>query len=218
MKLREYKVELFSIGVFLALFLLAGYFSQTYLATLTGLLEGRAAAGMVVYVAGATITTVIAPLSFFPVLPVAVSLWGSFVAAVLSIIAWSLGAAIAFLLARRYGRPLILHFVGERKMKLFAELIPEKRLFIAVVLLRIALPVDLFSYSLGLLGVMRFWPYMAATVIGIAPFAFIFSYLANLSVVYQVWALIIGTVFVIVSLPYLHRQYKKRFQDVGVAK
>jgi uncharacterized membrane protein YdjX (TVP38/TMEM64 family) len=215
MKLREYKVELFATAVFLTLFLLAGYFSQTYLSTLVAILEGRTATGMLVYVVGATITTVIAPLSFFPVLPVAVSLWGSFVAAVLSIIAWSLGAAIAFLLARRYGRPLVVHFVGERKMKIFVELIPEKQLFIAVVLLRIVLPVDLFSYALGLLGVMRFWPYMVATVIGIAPFAFIFSYLASLSVAYQVWALVIGIIFIVVSLPCLHRQYKKRFQDLS---
>ncbi|MBP6881496.1 MAG: TVP38/TMEM64 family protein [Candidatus Pacebacteria bacterium] len=213
MLFRKYKIEIFVSTLLLTLFLIAGYFSQVYLDTFVQLLDGRMATGMILYVLGATIATIIAPLSFFPVLPVAVSLWGSFIAAVLSIIAWSLGAAIAFLLARRFGKPLVLRFVGEKKMSLFPQLIPQKRLFIAVIFLRIALPVDLLSYALGLLGIMRFWPYLAATIIGITPFALGFSYLAGMETWYQVGALIIGILFVLISLPYLRRQYKKMFQE-----
>ncbi len=212
MSFSDYKKELLVVFALLILFVLSGYLAQVYQDQLVGLMSGRTVSGALVYVFGATIATIIAPLSFLPILPVAVTLWGSFVAALLSIVAWSLGAAIAFLLARRYGRPLVLHFVGERKMSLASRMIPEKYLFVAVVFLRMALPVDLLSYALGLLGVMRFMPYMAATVIGITPFAFAFSYLAQMSFTFQAISLIVGVSVIVLGLPYINRRYKEIFQ------
>lgn len=211
--LTKHRKEVVAVAILLALFLAAGYFSRMYLGTLTELISGNTAAAMLIYVVGATIATVIAPLSFFPVLPVAVAVWGSFVAAVLSLIAWSLGAAIAYLLARRFGRPLVRHFVGEEKMNNFSRFMPQKHLFTAVVFLRMVLPVDLLSYALGLMGVMRFWPYMLATVIGIMPFAFLFAYIADVSAKYQIIALLLGICLIVISFPYVKRQYRQKFQD-----
>lgn len=136
-------------------------------------------------------------------------LWGSVVTALLSIIAWSLGAAIAFLLARRFGQPLVRHFVGTEKVERAKQFLPRRHLFVAVVLLRMVMPVDLLSYALGLLGVMRFWPYMVATVIGITPFAFIFSFAADMQIGYQIGALVVAAVFLLVSFPYLRRRYRQ---------
>lgn len=214
---REYKTEVAIVVLVLALFVAAGYFSQMYATILVELLEDHTVLGMFIYVAGATVATVIAPLSFLPILPIAVSLWGSLTAAVLSIIAWTLGAAAAFLLAKRYGRPLVRHLVGERKMAYISGLLPTRFLFLAVVFLRMALPVDLLSYALGLFGVMRFWPYILATVIGITPFALIFAYLADINVALQIAALLIGVIFIALSYPYMKRRYKTMFlQNDGV--
>jgi len=207
----KYKREIFAALIIVVLFVVAGYFSQVYLASLTDLLGEYGVLGMLVYVLGATIATIIAPLSFLPILPVAVALWGSFTAAVLSIGAWSVGAAVAFLLARRYGRPLVSHFVGEQKMNYISGILPDKHLFIAVVFLRIAVPVDLLSYALGLFAVMRFWPYMLATVIGITPFAFVFSYLADFNIWFQIGALVIGAVIIAISFPYMKKRYVQMF-------
>ena len=215
MLFQKHRGEVVAVGIFVLLFLMAGYFTQVYQETFIGLLEGRTGIAMLVYVLGATVATIIAPLSFLPILPVAVVLWGSLVAAFLSIVAWSLGAAVAFLLARRYGRPLVSHFVGERKMALIAHIAPRRYLFVAVVLLRMALPVDLLSYTLGLLGVMRFWPYMLATVIGITPFALVFSYLAELDTALQFMALLGGVLCIAVSYPHMKRRYRELFQDVA---
>lgn len=201
--------EVTGVLVIIVLFLAAGYFSQTYFAVLTDGLRAYSWGGMCVYVIGATIATVIAPLSFFPLIPVAVQLWGSVVTALLSIIAWSLGAAIAFLLARRFGQPLVRHFVGTEKVERAKQFLPRRHLFVAVVLLRMVMPVDLLSYALGLLGVMRFWPYMVATVIGITPFAFIFSFAADMQIGYQIGALVVAAVFLLVSFPYLRRRYRQ---------
>ena len=211
MDFRKYRREIFAVVIIIVLFVIAGYFAQVYLASLTDLLGEYGALGMLIYVLGATIATIIAPLSFLPILPVAVALWGSFTAAVLSIGAWSVGAAVAFLLARRYGRPLVRHFVGEQRMNYISEFLPQKRLFIAVVFLRIAVPVDLLSYILGLFAVMRFWPYMAATIIGITPFAFAFSYLADFNVWYQIGAFVIGALVVAISFPYMKKRYMRMF-------
>lgn len=211
MDFKKYKREIFAAFIIIVLFVVAGYFSQIYLGTLTDLLGEYGALGMLVYVLGATIATIIAPLSFLPILPVAVALWGSFTAAVLSIGAWSVGAAVAFLLARRYGKPLVGHFVGEQKMNYISGILPKKQLFIAVVFLRMAVPVDLLSYALGLFAVMRFPPYMLATVIGITPFAFVFSYLADFNIWYQIGALAVGVAVIAISFPYMKKRYVQMF-------
>ena len=48
--------------------------------------------------------------------------------------------------------------------------------FMSVVLLRMVLPVDVLSYALGFFSDISLWRYTTATIIGIAPFAFIFAY------------------------------------------
>ncbi len=166
---------------------------------------------MALYVVGATIATIVPTMVFLPLLPLAVTLWGSFLAAVLSITAWTLGAIVAFVLARRYGHPLARHFVGKEKMAKIAKLFPEHHLFLGVVLLRVVLPVDLVSYALGVLNLMRFWPYVAATFIGITPFAFAFSYLADAPARAQAAALIAGALILALLAPYLNRRYHKVF-------
>ena len=81
--------EIIAVIIVIALFLLAGYFAREYSETLKELIQFQGPYGMAIYVLGAIVATVIAPLSFLPFLPVAVALWGSFVAAILSIIAWT---------------------------------------------------------------------------------------------------------------------------------
>ena len=208
---RKYTKELFATLLLLVLFLLASYFSQTYSAGLTGLLGDYGTVGMLVYVVGATLATVIAPLSFLPALPIAVTLWGSFIAALLSIIAWTLGAAVAFVIARRFGRPLVEHLVGKSRLEYFSGFLPTRYLFLAVVFLRMALPVDLLSYVLGLFNIMRFWPYVGATIIGITPFAFVFAYLADVPILFQFGALIAGALIVVFSFSHMKQHYKQNF-------
>lgn len=208
---KQYRWELAGIGFVFALFLLAGIFVENYGEVLNNTLNGTGASAMLIYVSGATLATVIAPLSFLPVLPVAVGIWGSFVAALLSILGWWLGAAIAFLLARWFGAPFAKHFLGTERMNRIARFFPSTHLFIAVVLLRMAFPVDLLSYALGLFNVMRLGPYLVATLIGITPFAFVFSYLTTFPVLLQAGVLIAGIILAVLSIPYLRRRYERVF-------
>lgn len=146
------------------------------------------------------IAVVAAPLSTLPLMPLAVTLWGSFMAAVLSIAGWTVGAAIAFGLARRYGKPLIQKIMPFEKIRHIEKRIPERRIFFSIVLLRMALPVDVLSYALGLFSIVPFSVYILATLIGVTPFAFFFAYAATFPIALQ--GLFVLLVIIILMLGY----------------
>lgn len=148
--------------------------------------------GMVVYTAITIVAIVVAPVSTLPLLPIAVGLWGSFVAALLSILGWTIGAVVAFFIARRFGKPVIYRLVDLKKVEQFEKMLPEQHIFWSLVFLRMALPVDILSYAAGLFTKIRFSTYFSATALGIAPFAFIFSYAAVLPPHYQLVAGAVG--------------------------
>ncbi|MBI2046411.1 MAG: VTT domain-containing protein [Parcubacteria group bacterium] len=148
--------------------------------------------GMIVYVAVTIIAVVIAPVSTLPLLPIAVGLWGSFAAALLSVFGWTIGAVAAFFIARRFGKPVIHRFVDLRNVERFEKILPEQHVFWSLVFLRMALPVDVLSYAVGLFTKIPFRIYLSSTIFGILPFAFIFSYAATLPPHYQLVAGIVG--------------------------
>lgn len=122
------------------------------------------------------LATVVAPVSVLPLVPAVAPFLGPLVTALLAIVGWTLGSIVAFLLARRFGRPLILNFVSSEKIARYEAYIPEKSLFWWIVLLRMIIPVDVLSYALGLVSRVALLPYTIATIIGITPFSFIFAY------------------------------------------
>lgn len=133
--------------------------------------------GMIFYVFITAIAVVIAPISTFPLIPIASIAWGFVISAILSIAGWTIGAQIAFMIARRFGKPLVQKFISLEKLEAFEKRIPEKNLFWSIVLLRMTVPVDLLSYALGLFSKISYSKYFWATIIGVTPFAFIFSYI-----------------------------------------
>jgi len=199
------------MGLVFGLFVFAGYFSNTYSEILTESIGRYGAFGMLIYVLGATGATIVAPLTFLPLLPVAVVLWGSFSAALLSIAAWTAGAVVAFVVARRFGQPVVWRLIGKHRIAQISKLFPEHHLFITVVLLRIALPVDLVSYALGLFSVMRFSQYTIATLLGIIPFAFALAYLSEVNTSLQVGALALGIIIIALGLSRVQKKYQKTF-------
>ena len=158
--------------------------------------------GMFVYIVlTAASAVIIAPLSTVPLMPLATTLWGPMLTALLSVAGWTLGAIVAFTLARRYGQQWIATFFPKETLRRIAYAIPQKYLFWNVVFLRMILPVDVLSYSLGAISNMRFAQYTFATAIGVTPFAFVFSYVAVLSLRYQiVTGLIIFAIVVVFNV------------------
>jgi len=156
--------------------------------------------GMFVYVITVIISIVVAPVSSMPLLPVASGLWGWQVAGALSVVGWTLGGIIAFLLARIYGVGLVSKLLPMDKVYKFEKLIPDENLFFSVVFFRMVIPVDALSYFLGLFSKMSLRSYTLATIIGVTPFAFVFSYLGTVELIYQLVVFGIGAIIFLIGL------------------
>ena len=131
----------------------------------------------------------IIPLDIVFLVPIGVILWGPVPTALMSIAGWTLGALVAFGIARTYGLPLVRKLVGERRARMFGEHIPIHDLFWSVVFLRLLVPVDLLSYALGLFSQLSWRKYLVATALGVTPFGFFFAFAGTLPFWYQLFAL-----------------------------
>jgi uncharacterized membrane protein YdjX (TVP38/TMEM64 family) len=120
--------------------------------------------------------TVVAPVTALPLIPIAASVVHPALVAFVTVLAWTVGAVIAFLIARTYGRPLALHFVKEDTLLHYESAIPPHLEFVTLILLRMTIPVDILSYAVGVISRISLVRYTIATVIGITPFAILFSY------------------------------------------
>lgn len=183
------------------LFIIASYFSQIYQTQLETYIGGENSIGKLIYVMAEIVATVIAPISSMPLTPIATHAWGWVVSGVLSIVGWSIGAQIAFIIARKFGKPIVEKIVSLEKLHSFENYFIGKNLFWLVVSLRIILPVDILSYAIGLFSKMKSGEYFLATLIGITPFAFIFAYTGGLPIKSQVVIfLIVGVIIGIIYL------------------
>lgn len=171
-------------------------------------LSRAGAAGPLIYVALNILAVVAAPLSTLPLVPVATAVWGPTHAALLCIAGWSAGGALAFLLARRFGLPLVARLAGPDRMRAMQDRMPAHNLFLGVLLLRMVVPVDVLSYAVGLLTPMRFAPYLAATVLGVTPFAFVFAYAATVPWQWQTAA--VALALAAFAIGYLRRPRRRR--------
>ena len=202
--------------VIIGLFFLASYFAKTYDTEIRSMVMSNGYAGAGMYVLLTTMSVVIAPISTLPLIPLAAGIWGWFIAGILSIIGWMLGAQIAFMLARVFGKPFIQRIISLDKLNEYESRIPEKNMFWTVVLLRIIRPVDILSYALGLFSKIRSFPFFMATLIGVTPFAFIFSYIGTLSSRLQVIIIIEVVAASLLFLLYKKSGLKRIFLVISI--
>jgi uncharacterized membrane protein YdjX (TVP38/TMEM64 family) len=120
--------------------------------------------------------TVIAPLATFFILPIAAGIIGPLASALFAVAGWFLGSLVAFLLTRHVGRPLLAHLVDEKKLLLYEKYIPPHLSIGTLVLLRMVVPPDILSYTMGIVSSIRFVPYALATLVGLLPYALIVAY------------------------------------------
>lgn len=191
----------------LIVFVLVSYLLQTNMNFIEENLD-LGVFGVFLYVFITAFATVVAPISAIPLLPVAVFLWGWFYAGILSVIGWTIGSIIAFMVARKFGVKIVQKFVSLEKISYYENFIPKKDLFLGIVLIRIFLPVDLLSYLLGIFSKVSLKTYALATFIGVIPFAFILSYVGSLPMLYQLISLIIGGI----GFLFLYYKFSKRIK------
>ena len=204
--------ETFAFLSVVAFFVATAVFSYLYIDELKSLVQLQGAIGIASYLFLLIIAVVVAPVSVFPLLPLAVALWGIFIAVVLNVIGLTIGAMIAFGLARYCGRPLIKKFKFLNKVEKLEGIIPEKYLFLTVILLRMIFPVDILSYAIRFFTKMHWFPYLIATFLGILPFYLVFAYGLNLSIEYQI---AIGISGILIILFAYNRIRKKIFDFIS---
>ncbi|MEK6872873.1 MAG: VTT domain-containing protein [Nanoarchaeota archaeon] len=198
-----------AIGIIfiIIVFLTISYLIQRYLENVKKLIS-FGIISMVIYVFILIFATVVAPVNAFPLLPVASNVWGWFITGTLSIIGWTIGAVIAFTLARKYGVPLITKFISLEDIAKYERLIPEENIFWSIVFLRMSVPVDILSYILGLFSHIKLRTYLFASIIGIAPLAFVFAYIGGLPFKYQIIAFLIAVFMLLIGYG-INKGYRK---------
>lgn len=201
--------EIISAFAIAVLFLVAGYVSVQYMDTLKDTIGALGYWGILLYIGIGILATVIAPISATPLVPIVTVAWGPFVTGVLNVFAWSAGSMLAFSLARKYGYNTVGKFEKLKALQRFIEAIPENKLFITVLLVRLTVPADILSYALGLFSRMPFFSYVIATVIGITPFAFALPYTVTLPLAYQLLVLLGIGLLLLFSYRYYFVKSKK---------
>ncbi len=176
--------------------------------------QSNLAWGVIVYISLEIVSIVVVPVTTIVLVPLAVDFFGPFLAAIYSIIGWLMGGALAFLIARHFGRPIVKKLFNIKEIEKYRKYISEDIGFWTVVLLRLLLPVDILSYALGLFSVISFRRYMLATLIGITPFAFIFAYTGQALIMGQYGEVVIFTIVSAVILVFLWRIAKKKYQKM----
>ncbi len=207
MTFKEKLKPLLGIILIIAFFVFFSYSIKNNLGDIKSYID-YGISGMIIYMIIVIFSIVIAPISVVPLIPFASNLWGWELTAVLSIIGWTLGAIIAFVIARVYGVALVGKLIDLRKIQKLEKLIPEENLFLTIVFLRMVTPIDGVSYFFGLFTKVSLRKFTLATIIGITPFSFIIAYLGTVPLFYQIIVFLI--MFTILFIGFVITYYFKK--------
>lgn len=200
--------ECIGVGVIVSLFVISTILAQQFSGQLQSYVEGYGIYGIFFYVIITILSVVLAPLNTLFLLPIATAIWGPLVAAFLSIIGWTLGALVAYFLARVFGHPLVIRFANLKRIDEISRALPKRNIFIWIVLARMALPVDILSYALGLFIVIPYRTYALATLIGVSPFAFIFAYASDAAPIFTVLAGVLALITILLGVYWFRKASK----------
>ncbi len=132
--------------------------------------------GGMIFVFMMVLSTVIPPITIFPLIPFVGVVLGPFITMIYSIVGWTIGSVVAFIIARQYGRPFLAKYVSLDKIDEWENKIPENNEFVVLVVLRMITPVDVLSYAMGMFCRICLWKYTLASFIGVIPFSFVLAY------------------------------------------
>lgn len=190
------KKEYLWLAVIGAVLISAVLLVRTHSSTITTFIEQNPFQGICLFLTLNILDAVLAPGATLPLIPVAAHAWGRVPAALVTTAGWTAGSLVAFLIARRWGSPLVKKLTSMDRLRQMKRYIPED-VFWTIAILRLVMPMDLLSYLLGLFTDISWGKYAAATAIGVTPPAFLLAYLGKLPHAYDIIAFgILGAVIV----------------------
>ena len=174
--MKDSKIKSFVyIAIILLLFAAFSYISQKNIYLFLDIASKYGISLVLIYIIFVALAIVIAPISAIPLLPLASNVFGWINAAIYSITGWFIGSLIAFLIARKYGKPIVGKLMNIKRLEEIEKIIPDKNVFISLIFLRMSIPVDILSYALGLFSTVHFRMFALTTFLGITPMAFVFA-------------------------------------------
>ena len=179
-----------------ALFLVASYGSERFSDVLQKYIGEGEFWGMFFYIISISTIALIPLATTLPFIPIAVTVWGNVVAALLTMLAWIMSATIAFFVARKFGRRIITRWIPIEHIQNFHTMVPQGNLLTAVFLFGLfGAPIDLLSYVVGLFTKLKYRYFITMFVAGLIPFIIFLTYTVTLSFVYQTY--IVGCMVVV---------------------
>jgi len=143
---------------------------------------------------------VISPLPGWPLVVASPAMFGLAPGLIYSNLGVALGAAVAFALARRYGRRVVLRFFSEQKLAALEQRLSQQQQLLALLLLRLMpmSPFDLINYAAGLSSI-PFRYFITITLIGALPANFVLAYTGQIGLSANSYALLVlGLVILLV--------------------
>ena len=183
--------EWISIGIVATVLVAAVWLVHQHADDIKRFIDAHPVSGIVLYLVLNIIDAVAAPGATLPLIPVAAHSWGHFGAALLTTAGWTAGSLIAFLIARRWGAPVVRKLTSMQRVKRLKTYVP-KDLFWSIVVLRMFMPMDVISYVLGLFTNMTWSSYAIATALGLTPSAFLLAYLGKTPHAYTLITIVLG--------------------------
>jgi len=143
-------------------------------------IEAAGVWGPIVVVGVMTLAIVVSPLPSAPIALAAGAAYGHGFGTALVLLGAELGALVAFVLARKLGRPIIERYVGQSLGK---GLLGSQNMLTFLVFASRLLPFlsfDLISYAAGL-SKLHLWRFALATLAGIIPASFFLAHLGSVA-------------------------------------
>ena len=129
--------EIASLIILAIVFVAVSFFAHQYKDQLAGIVESGGVFGIAGFIILTALFVIfIIPLDIAFLIPLGASLWGPIPTALMSIIGWTLGASIAFGIARLFGTPMVEKMIGLGRVRAIEKRIPKRNLFLSVIALR----------------------------------------------------------------------------------
>ncbi len=148
-----------------------------YIGPISGYLMAHSVLGIIIFILISVLLVLISPFSNWPLVPPAVAVWGNFLTFLMLLAGWFLGSLLAYTLGKYFGEKFFRRHYNFKKIDYYKKKISPGTQFGLVVLFRFAIPSEIASYTLGVIG-YEIKKYLLATLLVEIPFAFAAIYLS----------------------------------------
>jgi uncharacterized membrane protein YdjX (TVP38/TMEM64 family) len=207
MVISKYRIDIIGGVLGVLLFVVLAQWSQQHAELLKELTNQAGVLGVFSYVTILAASIIFAPLGTGFLLPIAANSYGPLLAAIYSILGWTIGSVVAFWIARHFGHRKIKETTFMRRLKSYESAISEYHFYGLIVLLRMALPVDVVSYALGFMSKIGYKAFLVTTVLGITPLAFVFTFASTASAEIQLTISSLAALLFLSAAYWVYREY-----------